>query len=89
MNAKQREGSFLQMRDLNLPQPVKMGLYSGFYDVHFVNMDNPEDRTVVSVEAHANDNGDKAPGKAMTYAVKIGNSKTVHPGDWRRRRKQS
>lgn len=67
---KQREGSFLQMRDLNLPQPVKMGLYSGFYDVHFVNMDNPEDRTVVSVEAHANDNGDKAPGKAMTYAVK-------------------
>lgn len=67
---KQREGSFLQMRDLNLPQPVKMGLYSGFYDVHFVNIDNPEDRTVVSVEAHANDNGDKAPGKAMTYAVK-------------------
>ena len=67
---KQRDGSFLQMRDLNLPQPVKMGLYSGFYDVHFVNIDKPEDRTVVSVEAHANDNGDKAPGKAMTYAVK-------------------
>ena len=67
---KQREGSFLQMRDLNLPVPVKMGLYSGFYDVHFVNMDKPEERTTVSVEAHANDNGDKAPGKAMTYAVK-------------------
>lgn len=67
---KQREGEFVQMRDLNLPVPVKMGLYSGFYDVHFVNMDKPEDRTVVSVEAHANDNGDKAPGKAMTYAVK-------------------
>lgn len=67
---KQREGEFVQMRDLNLPVPVKMGLYSGFYDVHFVNMDKPEDRTIVSVEAHANDNGDKAPGKAMTYAVK-------------------
>lgn len=67
---KQREGNFIQMRDMNLPVPVKMGLYSGFYDVHFVNIDNPEDRTVVSVEAHANDNGDKAPGKAMTYAVK-------------------
>ncbi|MDX1473340.1 MAG: ERF family protein [Reinekea sp.] len=67
---KQREGEFIQMRDLNLPVPVKMGLYSGFYDVHFVNIDKPEDRTIVSVEAHANDNGDKAPGKAMTYAVK-------------------
>lgn len=67
---KQREGEFIQLRDMNLPVPVKMGLYAGFYDVHFVNMDNPQDRTVVSVEAHANDNGDKAPGKAMTYAVK-------------------
>jgi hypothetical protein len=67
---KQREGKFLQMRDLNLPQPVKMGLYSGLYDVYFVNIDKPEERTLVSVEAHANDNGDKAPGKAMTYAVK-------------------
>lgn len=66
----QRSGEFLQMRDLNLPQPVKMGLYSGFYDVHFVNIDKPEERTTISVEAHANDNGDKAPGKAMTYAVK-------------------
>lgn len=66
----QRSGEFLQMRDLNLPQPVKMGLYSGCYDVHFVNIDKPEERTTISVEAHANDNGDKAPGKAMTYAVK-------------------
>lgn len=67
----QTKGEFLQMRDLNAsPTPIKMGLYSGCYDVHFVNMDKPEDRTTVSVEAHANDNGDKAPGKAMTYAVK-------------------
>ncbi len=67
----QKHGEFLQMRDLNAqPVAIKMGLYSGSYDVHFVNMDKPEERSTVSVEAHANDNGDKAPGKAMTYAVK-------------------
>ena len=59
------------MRDINAtPNPIKMGLYSGKYNIEFVNMDNPDQKTIVSVEAHANDNGDKAPGKAMTYAVK-------------------
>lgn len=67
----QKHGEFLQMRDLNAqPVAIKMGLYSGSYDIHFVNMDKPDERSTVSVEAHANDNGDKAPGKAMTYAVK-------------------
>ena len=68
---KQMGGQFIVMRDLNAtPQPVKMGLYSGDYEINFVNIDSPTDRTVVSVQAHASDNGDKAPGKAMTYAVK-------------------
>jgi hypothetical protein len=68
---KQMGGQFIVMRDLNAtPQPVKMGLYSGDYEINFVNIDDPTDRTVVSVQAHASDNGDKAPGKAMTYAVK-------------------
>lgn len=67
----QVSGEFITKRDLNAkPEPVKMALYSGFYEVYFVNIDNPEDRTCVSVEAHAQDNGDKAPGKCMTYAVK-------------------
>lgn len=67
----QVSGEFLQMRDMNaLPNPVKMGLYTGTYDVHFVNIDSGEDRITVSVQAHANDNGDKAPGKALTYATK-------------------
>lgn len=48
----------------------KMHLYSGDYAVHFVNIDNPEDFITVTVNAHANDTGDKAPGKAMSYAVK-------------------
>jgi hypothetical protein len=68
---KQVSGEFIVMRDVNAtPQPIKMGLYSGSYEINFVNMDDPKDRTIVSVQAHASDNGDKAPGKAMTYAVK-------------------
>ncbi len=67
----QNSGEFLQMRDMNVkPEPIKMGLYTGSYTVTFVNMDDPNDKVSVDVQAHANDNGDKAPGKAFTYAVK-------------------
>lgn len=41
------------------------------FDVAFVNMDDPADRAVVRVPAHALDTGDKAPGKATSYAVKM------------------
>lgn len=44
--------------------------YSGWYNVHFVNADDPKDRAIVRAEAHAMDHGDKAPGKAMSCAVK-------------------
>lgn len=47
-----------------------MRLYEGSYIFHFVNMDAPADKVSVPVVAHAMDNGDKAPGKAMTYAAK-------------------
>ena len=40
------------------------------YRVDFVNMDAPEDKASVEVTAHANDYGDKSPGKAVSYAVK-------------------
>lgn len=50
--------------------PDSMRLYEGEYDVSLVNIDRPEDRVTAHVEAHAMDNGDKAPGKAMTYATK-------------------
>lgn len=66
----QVKGEFLVMRDMNAsPNPVKMGLYSGTYEVNFVGVDEG-DKITVTVEAHANDNGDKAPGKALTYATK-------------------
>ena len=67
---KQTKGEFLIKRDLTATPPIKMALYAGWYDVSFVNIDKPDERSCISVEAHANDNGDKAPGKAITYAVK-------------------
>jgi hypothetical protein len=44
--------------------------YQGWYEVSFVNSDDPADRVMERVESHANDTGDKAPGKAMSYAAK-------------------
>ena len=44
--------------------------YSARYDVDFVNCDSPDDKVTVPSEAHANDHGDKAPGKAASYATK-------------------
>ena len=69
---RQISGEFLIKRDLTVTPPVKMGLYSGFYEIDFVNIDvdSGGDKATVSVQAHANDNGDKAPGKSLSYAVK-------------------
>ena len=44
--------------------------YSGLYEIDVVNIDQPDDRITVTAEAHANDSGDKAPGKATSYATK-------------------
>ena len=66
----QTSGEFLVMRDLSATPPIKMGLYSGTYEVNFVNIDDGNDKVTATVQAHASDNGDKAPGKAMSYAVK-------------------
>jgi hypothetical protein len=57
--------------------------FEGRYDVIFVNCDDPSDRLILSVEAHANDQGDKAPGKAISYATKVAFLKvfTLETGD--------
>lgn len=65
---EQLEGKMEILR--NVEAGVKMHLYSGMYQINFVNIDNGEDRIVVKLEAHAADNGDKAPGKCITYATK-------------------
>lgn len=49
---------------------AKQRLYEATYQVEFVNCDDPADRIITQQHAHALDNGDKAPGKAMSYATK-------------------
>ncbi len=66
---EQTDGEIIIKRDI--ATEVKMHLYAGLYTIKFVNMDKPADLLSVTVQAHAADNGDKAPGKCMTYAVKM------------------
>lgn len=68
VQVEQLQSKMLVMRDLS--KEVKMHLYSGDYAVHFVNIDDPKDKATVTINAHAADNGDKAPGKAASYATK-------------------
>lgn len=49
---------------------AKQRLYEATYEIEFVNIDEPTDRIVSKQSAHALDNGDKAPGKAQSYATK-------------------
>ena len=44
--------------------------YEATYDIHFVNCDQPDDQIALRIESHALDQGDKAPGKAISYATK-------------------
>lgn len=44
--------------------------YEAVYDFAVINVDKPEDRFVSRIESHAIDHGDKAPGKALSYAKK-------------------
>ena len=49
---------------------AKQRLYEATYQIEFVNVDDPADRITTQQNAHALDNGDKAPGKAQSYATK-------------------
>jgi len=44
--------------------------YEAKYRFDVVNADEPQDRFQVEIESHAMDQGDKAPGKALSYAKK-------------------
>jgi len=71
---EQLEGRLLQERNVREENGKMVGnkqhLYAANYNIHFVNIEDPNDRITSVVEAHANDTGDKAPGKALTYATK-------------------
>jgi hypothetical protein len=49
---------------------AKQFRYEATYDFVFVNADKPEDTLTIRIQAHAMDNADKAPGKALSYAKK-------------------
>lgn len=65
---EQLRGELVIKRDVD--KGIKMHLYSGDYAISFVNIDKPEEKATVTMSAHAADNGDKAPGKAASYATK-------------------
>lgn len=44
--------------------------YVATYSFEFVNAEKPEEKITIIIEAHAMDNADKAPGKAISYAKK-------------------
>lgn len=64
-------------QEFDLPlEGSKQRLFRAEFRVSFINVDEPADRFVVIVPAHALDNGDKAPGKAISYATKYALLKT-------------
>lgn len=44
--------------------------YEATYEFTFANIDDPVDMLLIRIQAHAMDNADKAPGKALSYAKK-------------------
>ena len=52
--------------------------YVAFYEIDFVNIDDPTDRETTSIGSIAEDHGDKAPGKCVSYAVKATVLKTFN-----------
>ena len=44
--------------------------FEATFDVRFIDAENPEEQLSVLITSHALDTGDKAPGKAVSYATK-------------------
>jgi hypothetical protein len=49
---------------------AKQFRYDATYSFDFVNAEAPTEKLTIMIEAHAMDNADKAPGKAISYAKK-------------------
>lgn len=50
---------------------TKQKTYQGEYELDLINMDKPDEKVTHTSFAHGMDGGDKAPGKAHTYAAKL------------------
>jgi hypothetical protein len=61
------------------------------YKISYINIDDPTDRLESTIEAHAQDGGDKAPGKTATYATKVSMLKvfSIETGDQDEKRVES
>ncbi|MBL4940934.1 MAG: ERF family protein [Colwellia sp.] len=46
-------------------------IYECDHKITYINVDKPDDKFETIIESHAQDGGDKAPGKAVTYATKV------------------
>lgn len=57
-------------RSIPKEEGSKQFRYEATYDFIFCSSDNPADQITIRIEAHAMDNADKAPGKALSYAKK-------------------
>lgn len=62
--------SVMQKSETLTAKGLPIWRYEARYCINFVNVDMPEDRVEVTLDAHALDEGDKAPGKATSYATK-------------------
>lgn len=51
-------------------ETAKQFRYEATYDIVFLNIDEPSEVITIRIQAHAMDNADKAPGKALSYAKK-------------------
>lgn len=52
------------------PYRAKQFRYEATYDFTFANVEDAKDCLTIRIQAHAMDNADKAPGKALSYATK-------------------
>lgn len=59
-----------EMHLLEGVEGTKQKIYQGRYEMDLVSAENPEEKVTHSAFAHGMDGGDKAAGKAHTYAVK-------------------
>lgn len=75
-------GATVQDTLMSTKNKIPIIRYEAEFDVFFINADNPTDRESMRVPAHALDQGDKAPGKALSYATKAAELKmfTVETG---------
>lgn len=63
--------SLMNPKEVNAAmEQAKQNRYEATYDFTFVNIDEPAEHLTIRIEAHAMDNADKAPGKALSYAKK-------------------